>query len=487
MSKARNLVKLVQNISAQGVLSSVSIQTGFPTISVIGYPGNDTAVGLAGGDTITLTGTNFNAGVKVVVNGTQASVVTRISSLQLTFTAPAQSAGSYIIYVVNTDGSTALAVPGLQYSANPTWTTAAGSLGSPGKNVSFSTTLTATGDAPITYSVVSGTLPSGIALNSSTGVLSGTTPNDSVSTTYSFTIRSTDAQLQDTDRAFSLTIVPSTAPATVELLVVGGGGGGGSSFGGGGGAGGFSSQSAFAITTGTPLAVTIGAGGAGGTSAGRGLDGNSTSFSTVTSLYGGGGGSYVAVPTGRDGASGGGGSSSETTPNGTLHVGGSSLDVNQGNYGGTGRSRGNYAAAGGGGAGLYGSSSPTTSTGNAGAGGIGKEWPTSSGVYYAGGGGGASYLFVNGVSQPGAGGAGGGGAGVGSESGAGNPGTANTGGGGGGAGYPSGIGGTGGSGVVILRYPDSSAQAVSTTGSPTVTVAGGYRTYKFTSSGSITF
>jgi hypothetical protein len=48
-------------------------------------------------------------------------------------------------------------------------------------------------------------------------------------------------------------------------------------------------------------------------------------------------------------------------------------------------------------------------------------------------------------------------------------------------------GGAGGSGVVIVRYADSNPAASATTGSPTVTVAGGYRVYKFTSSGSITF
>ena len=47
--------------------------------------------------------------------------------------------------------------------------------------------------------------------------------------------------------------------------------------------------------------------------------------------------------------------------------------------------------------------------------------------------------------------------------------------------------GTGGSGIVIIRYADTYAAATSTTGSPTITTAGGYRVYKWTSSGSITF
>jgi hypothetical protein len=45
----------------------------------------------------------------------------------------------------------------------------------------------------------------------------------------------------------------------------------------------------------------------------------------------------------------------------------------------------------------------------------------------------------------------------------------------------------GGSGIVIIRYADSYNAATSTTGSPTITVAGGYRVYKWTASGTITF
>jgi hypothetical protein len=40
---------------------------------------------------------------------------------------------------------------------------------------------------------------------------------------------------------------------------------------------------------------------------------------------------------------------------------------------------------------------------------------------------------------------------------------------------------------VVIRYSDSYDAATATTGSPTITVAGGYRVYKFTDSGTITF
>jgi hypothetical protein len=83
----------------------------------------------------------------------------------------------------------------------------------------------------------------------------------------------------------------------------------------------------------------------------------------------------------------------------------------------------------------------------------------------------------------GTGGAGGGGAGGSSANGI--SGTINTGGGAGGGGNST--GGTGGSGIVIIRYADTYSAAASTTGSPTITVAGGYNIYTWTSSGSITF
>jgi hypothetical protein len=40
---------------------------------------------------------------------------------------------------------------------------------------------------------------------------------------------------------------------------------------------------------------------------------------------------------------------------------------------------------------------------------------------------------------------------------------------------------------VLVRYSDTFAAAASTTGSPTITVAGGYRVYSWAGSGSITF
>lgn len=195
------------NINMSGTSLSVNtIVT--PKVSTITYPGDDTAANIAGGQTITLNGTGFQVGASVLIAGTVVGVVSFVSSTQLTFTSPALSAGSYVLYVINSDGGTAISIPGIQYSGVPAWSTSAGSLGSVGTSSSVSYTLAATGDAPITYSVFSGSLPSGVSLNTTSGVISGTTPALGSITTYNFTIRATDAQLQDTDRAFSLTVSP---------------------------------------------------------------------------------------------------------------------------------------------------------------------------------------------------------------------------------------------------------------------------------------
>jgi len=177
-----------------------------PTISGYSVGGlDDTALDPAGGQTVQINGTGFLAGATITFDGSAVAVVTYVNPNRLTFTSPAKSAGTYTIYAVNPDGGTAIFIPGIIYSVLPTWTTAAGSLGSYYETTSISNTVVASGDAPITYSLFSGSLPTGSTLYAN-GVITGTAPVDSSSTTYSFTIQATDAQLQDSTRSFSLTI-----------------------------------------------------------------------------------------------------------------------------------------------------------------------------------------------------------------------------------------------------------------------------------------
>ena len=186
-----------------------------PRVSIISYPGDDLAADTAGTSTITLVGSGFVTGCTVFVGASQASVVTFISSSSITFTAPAKTAATFPLYIVNPDGGTATVVPGISYSGTPAWSTTAGTLGTLNEASSVSNTVSATGDAPVTYSVYSGALPPGSTLNGNTGVISGTSPVIEGSTTYNFVIRATDVEKQDSDRSFSITINPDVVAMTL--------------------------------------------------------------------------------------------------------------------------------------------------------------------------------------------------------------------------------------------------------------------------------
>jgi hypothetical protein len=177
----------------------------FPTISSINpsvIENSQTAV--------TITGTNFQSIPFVdAINSSTGAIITADSvaftsatTIVATFTISVD--GTYFLRVENNDGLSVRSGSALlTVSDAPTWTTAAGSLGTVQNGGTINFTVAATNATA--FAVQSGSLPGGASINNS-GVISGTETGSTATTTYTFTIRATDAQGQTADRQFTITI-----------------------------------------------------------------------------------------------------------------------------------------------------------------------------------------------------------------------------------------------------------------------------------------
>ena len=173
------------------------------------------------GGTITITGQNFASIPKVELqraNGAfqSATSVTFTSATTISFTtgtAGLTNGQNVRILVTNPDGNAARSGTDLVVSDGPVFTTT--SLPDGESNTAYSQNIDVTGDSAVTISttVVSGALPAGVTIGSTTNpsgstyraVISGTMPTITSQTVYNFTVRATDAQGQTTDQALSIT------------------------------------------------------------------------------------------------------------------------------------------------------------------------------------------------------------------------------------------------------------------------------------------
>ena len=195
----------VLKTNGSGTLSFGSSVT-FPTIGSISpsvIENTQTAV--------TITGTNFQSIPTVdAINASTGAITTADSvaftnatTIVATFTLSVD--GTYYLRAENNDGLAVRSTNALlTVSDAPAWTTAAGSLGTVSAAGSVNFTVAATNAT--SFAKTSGSFPGGVSINASTGVISGTESGSSATTTYTFTIRATDAQAQTADRQFTITI-----------------------------------------------------------------------------------------------------------------------------------------------------------------------------------------------------------------------------------------------------------------------------------------
>jgi hypothetical protein len=189
--------------------------------------------------TTTVSGGNFASGVtatfygsdsntypakSVVVGSPQSLIVTRPDVFPT-------SANPYTLKVSNpgvtdpTGSAVNVVSNSITAGSAPVWTTTSGSIGAFSKNVPFSTTVVATdadSGSTITYSIAPGySLPAGLSLGSSTGIISGT-PTVSSPATFSFYLRATDTGGNYVDRSFTLADSGPTWVSSGTVLTLGG-------------------------------------------------------------------------------------------------------------------------------------------------------------------------------------------------------------------------------------------------------------------------
>lgn len=262
-----------------------------------------------------------------VVSGTLPvglSLDSETGVLSGTYSGSASAGDTNVVTIRATDAGGNFLDRAFTFTANvaPTWVTAAGALADGMETLPYSVQLSTTDLTSVTYTLQSGSLPTGLTL-SSAGLISGNMPSG-VGIVSSFTVRATDTLGAYADRAFTITSVAllpwsggveytsggykyhkftssgtlnAYGAKTVEILNVAGGGGskGAAPYQGvgGGGAGGLL-YSTLTLPTGSH-AIVVGAGGAAGTAAYDGNMGANGGNSTVTyngttlTAFGGGG------------------------------------------------------------------------------------------------------------------------------------------------------------------------------------------------------
>jgi len=274
---------------------------------------------------ICLNGVNFTTGANVEFIGTDGTIyispqITFINSRQIIAQSPSIpltiSNEPYDVKIINNNGLTAILQDVLSTGDEPQFSTPAGSLGtiydSFRTNGSYSLLDISASDPDgdvITYDICGGSLPTGLSLNSTTGVISGTASQVVNTTTYAFTVGAVTFNATTT-RQFSITInqpvtltysfnvssyeqyfsIPSgLLGITVKMWGAGGGQYHANTYGdvdGTGGPGGYSQSTINFLPGETTLTLVVGEGGS----------------HNRTGGYGGGGGGY-------NGGAGGGGAS----------------------------------------------------------------------------------------------------------------------------------------------------------------------------------
>jgi filamentous hemagglutinin family protein len=198
------------NGSAVALGGSITLTTEtrptFSSITPSTIENTQTTCTIAGGNFVSVplvTAINNSTGATVVADEVSFQSASQITAK---FTLPVD--GTYKLYIENPDGNAVQTNAVLTVSDAPAWVTGAGSLGSFAAGTTIAT-ITITATNATSFAVQSGSLPTGLSLNTGSGsaTITGTVSAGITSDTlFSFTVRATDAEAQTADRAFTINV-----------------------------------------------------------------------------------------------------------------------------------------------------------------------------------------------------------------------------------------------------------------------------------------
>ena len=190
---------------------SITIAAPVLTVTTTSLPAGD--VGLAYSSTLTFSGGTSPVNWSVTVGALPGGLNLNASTGQISGTPTAAGTFNFTVQASDSSNPVQLATKALSITINAQLAVSTSSLPDGTQGATYNATLQSTGGtAPVTWSLFSGTLPPGLSLNASTGIISGK-PSGS-SGTSNFTVQATDSLNQTATKALSILINP--APLAIQ-------------------------------------------------------------------------------------------------------------------------------------------------------------------------------------------------------------------------------------------------------------------------------
>lgn len=205
---------VVTNSDTQtGTLTNTLVYLDAPTVASV----SPVAGALAGGTTLTITGTNFFTGLTVDIGGSACNVVAQ-SGTSITCTTTAHAAATAAIVVTNVDAQTGTLAAAFTYQPAPTVTSVAFNAGAVGGG----TTVTVNGTGFLTGADVKFDTSTCVVTGVTATAITCITPAHSAGT-VNVTVTNTDTQTNTLTNAFTYQVAPTVSTVSPAVGPIAGG------------------------------------------------------------------------------------------------------------------------------------------------------------------------------------------------------------------------------------------------------------------------